>query len=92
MNAKGINVAAFRERHEIIGLARQRFYEDIDAGRMRHLRREFSLAPEHVQRLYMSLAAHEREYALKYGKPTPTIRQNRWYHKIVALFSREGRS
>lgn len=54
--ATRINVAEFKARHEGEARARRLFYEDLDAGLMPHLVREFTKAPWHIQEFYRSLA------------------------------------
>jgi hypothetical protein len=55
--AKGINVTEFKQRHSIEQGARDRFYQDVDSGRMRHLARDWTAAPWHVRDLYRALEA-----------------------------------
>ncbi len=92
MNAKGINVADFKERVDVDARARAMFYEHKDAGQLDHIA-DWSSAPWYLREMFRSLAAHESKYQREYAaRHQTTVRPTRWYHKIAALFSREGRS
>jgi hypothetical protein len=63
-----INVDEFKARIDNEALARTLFYEDLDAGKIPHLSRDWTAAPLHVRQLYRSLALRVDRKA---AKPVP---------------------